>query len=212
MKNIPIKYAIILIIIILALIGGIIWQSNKNTTQTEQNSVTVISTTTTATTTTTTVQVQEVTPQTTPVAVVPKKTVNTNTYITPKTQPITQTGSYTDYMNRLNAAQNSCSIASKNQYQQLYGNLSQSSYNSYYNTANGRCYVEVKGVIQQAYSTTTVGHIYFKDITTNTSIAECTDPTGTLYLDSNWTCKNNVTGQTVNKAEFNAILTAYVTK
>ena len=210
MKNIPIKYAIILIIIILALIGGIIWQSNKNTTQTEQSSITVISTTTTATTTTTTVQVQKVTPQTTPVAVIPKKTVST--YIAPKTQPITQTGSYIDYINRLKAAENSCDLSAKSQYQQLYGSMSQSSYNSYYNNVNGRCYMKVTGTTQQAYSTTTVGHIYFKDLSTNTSIAECTDPTGTLYSDANWTCKNYVTGKTIGKAEFDATVTAYVTK
>lgn len=127
------------------------------------------------------------------------------TYTAPRTTPLS-TGSYVDYLTALRNNQNNCKNAAAAQTSQLYPSLLSSSITSYYNSANGLCYVEVIGVTRQAYSTTTTGHIYFRNVSRNALLAECTDPTGTMYADGNWDCVDKTSGQTIVKAQFNALV------
>ena len=202
MKNISPINAAILLFIIIAFIAVIVHQAGPVTPQSSQENAQVKVMMATSTSQTSTA----------PKATVPK---TTTTYVAPaKTAPITnsQTQSYSQYVTQLSKNQDACNQASKNQYTTLYGNLSGSAYTSFYNQINGRCYVKITGSYQAQYSTTTTGYIYFRDASTNTPIAECVDPTGTLYSNANWNCTNKVTGATINKAEFDALIYSYTTK
>ena len=83
---------------------------------------------------------------------------------------------------------------------------------SYFNPSSGMCYVKVIGKSQLAYATTTTGHIYLRNVNKDSLVAECTDPTGTMLADANWICMNKVTGQTINKAQFEALVQMYAVK
>ena len=72
--------------------------------------------------------------------------------------------------------------------------------------------MQVSGEIHPAYSTTTTGHIYFRNVSQNSLIAECTDPLGTTLADSDWTCTNKLTGQNINFAAFNGLVSSYKTQ
>lgn len=126
------------------------------------------------------------------------------------------TGGYSSYQNyqiQISAGQDKCKTAANGQYDALYARtLQSSSFSSFYNQTNGLCFMKVTGSTQVAYSTTTTGHIYFRNVTRSTALAECTDPTGTLVNSSNWACTDKTTGQKMNLDQFNALVYTYVTK
>lgn len=148
----------------------------------------------------------------------PKTAPKTTTYTPPKTTTLPKTAtspttSYVDYLTDLRAHQNACNNSASYEINQIYGtSLQSSSYTSYYNTVNGQCFFRFMGKLTPQYSATTTGYIYFRNASRDTLLAQCVDPTGTLFGDSNWTCTNKSTGATMNIAQFNALVGDYTTK
>ncbi len=188
MKNLPLKYAIILAVVIIALIGVIVWQSSKINPVSQNRPV-----------------VGQIA-QTTQTSSQQNPVVGAKVTLVNKTNPNL---SYTDYVAQLNANKMKCDSVATTQYGQLYAAMLNSSFVSYYNQNNGGCFMNVTGKTQDQYSTSTIGHLYFRNVNTSTVIVECTDPTGTLG-EGNWVCKNKSTGATINKAQFDALVTSYL--
>ncbi|MFA6458957.1 MAG: hypothetical protein WCV79_00985 [Candidatus Paceibacterota bacterium] len=145
-------------------------------------------------------------------------TTSPKTVTTVKTVPTTTKAAipngtslrYEDYVAWLSANQTKCRDLAATQYNRTYfPALEQSTFQSYFSVSSGSCYVKVTGKEHIAYATTTTGKMYFRNTNTGTVLAECTDPTGTLLKDDSWICKNNVNGQNMNKAQFNAFMTSY---
>lgn len=185
MNNTTKKYAIIVGVIII-IVGIVVWQANRTSNNAEQALAPAASEQTSGV------------PAKTPAAV-PAKTVSSGSSI----------NNYVNYATNLAANQQSCKVAATKQGGQLYGTLEQSSTQSYYNTKNGLCYARITGSIRPAYSTTTIGEIYFRNVSNGTPIAECTDTKGMTLLDGDWACVNKITGQTISKAEFNTVTSQY---
>jgi len=116
---------------------------------------------------------------------------------------------YVNYATNLAANQQSCKDAATKQGAQLYGTLEQSSIQSSYDKKTGLCYARITGSIRPAYSTTTIGEIYFRNVSKSAPIAECTDTKGMTLLDGDWACVNKITGQAISKAEFNTVTSQY---
>ncbi|MES2314515.1 MAG: hypothetical protein V4524_01075 [Patescibacteria group bacterium] len=197
MKNIPFKYAVAIVGVIIILIGVIVWQANRGEPTSQTSSVSEQAQQSSAAQPATAAKVTVTTAKTAPVAPV-------------KTNPDTSYTSYTEYVKQLGTAQNVCDNASASQYKALYSGLSGSAYNSFYNPKTGSCYARITGTQIAAYATTTTGYIYFRNVNKNTPVAECVDPTGTLYGDANWKCTNKVTGATIGKAQFDALVASYI--
>ncbi len=197
MKNISLKYASIAAVVIIILIALIVGKSDKNTLTSETSSSTV--------------QIsqngQTITQSPGSVTVTTKGAPSA-----PVTTKVSQSLNYTDYVKQQNTNQNKCNSAALTQYQQIYSYLSESSYNTNYSATSGGCYVRVTGKTQEAYSTTTAGHIYFRNVNTGGVIAECINHTGLLYPNADWSCTNKVTGATINKAQFDALVYGYTSK
>ena len=200
MKNIPIKYSVVIVAIIIILIGVIVWQGNRSgsVAQTSQAPMHLIQDQNPPASSSTNPLVSPVMVTKTPAK--PVVTPTAKTIATTKS-----TGSYVNYVNDLAAAQNTCSTNATNQYKNLYSTMSGSSFSYFYDQTSGGCYMRATGTMQQPYSTTTTGYIYFRSVTSNSLIAECIDPTGTLLSDANWICTNKLTGATINKSAFNAL-------
>lgn len=197
MKNIPLKYAIAIAGVIIILIGVIVWQGSNKGSEPQVSSAPE--------------QVQDQAPAKVTVATKPTAPVVKTAPVAPvKTNPNTSYTSYTEYVKQLGAAQNACDNATASQYKQLYSNLMGSGYKSYYNPTSGSCYGRINGSITPAYATTSVGYIYFRNINKNTLVAECTDPTGVLFADSNWKCTNKGTGAAISKPQFEALVAGYI--
>ena len=200
MKNIPIKYAIVIVVIILILLGIIIWQTQNRGAVSEMSPATTI------------VQQSTPTPSQNPVmstVTSPVSVVKTPSKVVPAPAP---GQSYVDYMTQLTNNLNKCASLAQSQYKQLYPNLIGSSFTNSFNPTNNMCYSRIIGKAQLAYATSTTGHIYFRNATNNSLLAECTDPTGTMYADSNWVCTNHVTGKVISKAEFDATVSTDITQ
>ncbi len=117
--------------------------------------------------------------------------------------------SYPDYINQLSANQSRCKDLATSQYNQLYApNLEGSSFESFYNQNTGLCYMKATGKIHPAYSKTSTSMIYFRNTTRSTAVAECSDPAGLTFGDSEWNCVDKTTGKAINFANFNAIIYA----
>ena len=175
MNNTNKKYAIVgVVIIIIILLGIIILQAGRSGGNAGQSATLA-------------------TPEMLPAS--PATSVNTAGNISAKVQTsvpakTVSSGSsinnYVNYATNLAANQQSCKVAATKQGGQLYGTLEQSSTQSYYNTKNGLCYARITGSIRPAYSTTTIGEIYFRNVSNGTPIAECTDTKGMTLLDGDW--------------------------
>ncbi|MDD5165713.1 MAG: hypothetical protein PHG25_04250, partial [Candidatus Pacebacteria bacterium] len=157
MKNISLKYSIIGVVVIIILITFVVGKSGKNISPSETASSTVQIAQNTQTSAQNNVTVSPV----------------KNTTVAPVTTKVSSGLNYTDYVKQQNANQNKCNSAALTQYQQMYSYLSESSYNTNYSATSGGCYVRVTGKTQEAYSTTTAGHIYFRNVNTSSMIAEC---------------------------------------
>jgi hypothetical protein len=189
MKNIPLSYSIVIVIVIVILIAAIVNRSG--------NEGAPVSQTPSASQVTSSGSPAPSGTAVVPTAGAPVKVVPSNL-------------NYKDYITQLRAYQDACNTAATSQFKQLYGSLGAASYNSYYNQVNGVCYMRASGTIQPAYSTTTTAHIYFRNVTSKSLVAECIDTTGTM-ADASWACTNKVTGASINKAAFEALVTAYTT-
>jgi hypothetical protein len=185
MNNTNKKYVIVGVVIII-LLGIIVWQANRTSNNVGQALAPATSEQTSGV------------PAKTPAAV-PAKTVSSGSSV----------NNYVNYATNLAANQQSCKDAATKQGGQLYGTLEQSNIQSYYNTKTGLCYARITGSIRPAYSTTTIGEIYFRDVSTSVPIAECTDAKGMTLLDGDWACVNKITGQAISKAEFNTVTSQY---
>ena len=119
---------------------------------------------------------------------------------------------YVDDLTALRAAENSCKNSATVEYNQLYANsLENSSFESYYNSNTGICYMKATGKIRPAYATTTTSVMYFRNAAKNSLLMECDDSIGQTFADNEWKCVNKTTGQAIPLAEFNDLITSYTT-
>jgi hypothetical protein len=105
---------------------------------------------------------------------------------------------------------NACKSAASSQYSSLYMKiLDQSAVQSYYNTKTGICYAQVTGTIRSQYSTSTTDELYFRNVDKNILLMECTNAKGVTFSDSDWNCTDKTTGQTINKAQYESMLSRF---
>lgn len=144
---------------------------------------------------------------TTPKVTTPTKTSTGTTY---KTAPVTSSTNYNDYITQLRLKEAKCQDTAQQTYKQVYASsLEASSFQSYFVAKTGMCFLKVSGKVHPAFSTTTTGHIYFRNLSTSAMIAECADNTGITFADSEWVCTDKTTNQTINMAQFNAIINSF---
>jgi hypothetical protein len=186
MKNISTKLAFVLAAVIIILIAVIVWVSNKNTGEPTLTAGQTASST-----------------------VAPSGS-SAPSAVKPTGQTISPNLNYKDYITQLRSYQDACKTAATAQYNQLYGSLGSGSYNNYFNQTNGICYMRASGTTKETYGTTTTAHIYFRNVTAKALIAECVDTTGTM-ADTSWVCTNKLSGATINKTAFEALVSSYTT-
>lgn len=124
-------------------------------------------------------------------------------------KPVSTQSNYVTYATNLAANQSSCKEVATKQYGQLYSSLEQASLQTYFNTKTNQCYAKITGAARPAYSTTTIGEVFFRSVNANAVLAQCTDSKGVTYSDGDWLCTDKTTGQTVSMAQFNSLLTRY---
>ncbi len=206
MKSTTSKYGVALLIIIILAVVVIVWQMNVGGGITPSEVVQMPEYTHTTATA----------PATAPVTTSPKvtQTQKTTTTVSVPVKPttvmtVTQGTNYVQYMNQLGNNQNTCQTNANAQYKQLYGSLESSSVLSYYNTTNGACYMRVAGKLHVTGSASTTGQIYFRNVGSNTLLAVCTDPTGTMLANNAWICTDNIAKQSMNLTQFSALVGKY---
>lgn len=194
-KNIA---ASIIIVILLFIIGGLLLDKRAPSSNT-QNAVPTPQTIVTQDTSSAKTQ------NTKPAVVFSSKTS------IPMTQSLT--GNYQLYAKQLAENQKICSDLAAKQYEAIYRDVLNSSSFSYnYVPTNGQCYSQVTGQIPTPYSTTTVSHLYFRNVLKNIVLAECSNPKGSIFSDSDAICTDKVTGQTIIKAKYNDLIVSYLSK
>ena len=125
-------------------------------------------------------------------------------------KPVPSVNNYANYVNQYYSNQSTCSEAASGQYKSLYaGTLMSSSFQPYYNPSSGACYVKVTGGFRAPYATTTIQVAYFRNVGTNSIIAQCSDAPGTAYLSDNAVCTNKLDGRTITLREFNTMIGNY---
>jgi hypothetical protein len=130
-----------------------------------------------------------------------------------KSSPLPSPGTnYTAYVTQLALATAACKESATTQFNKLYASEQGSAFQSMYNSNSGVCYMRATGAIQAAYSTTTTSYIYFRNVTRNTLLAQCTDTLSQTFSDNEWQCTDKTTGQTIPKAQFTAIIAEDTTK
>ena len=193
MKNTSLKYIGIFVVIVLVVLLVALKSSNAPTSDMQNGSVAGQ-------------------PQGTLAPTTQSKTASAPKTTTVNKAPISS-GNYVDYVTQLRANQSACATAANAQFSHLYGSsLQTSAVSTYFNTVNGNCYAQLTGKSQAAYSTSTTGYLYFRNISANVALLQCVDPTGTMYADSNWTCTNKLTGKSISKAEYNATIASDTTQ
>jgi len=208
MKNNKIKiYATTVSIVAVLLVIFIIWQAYQNITATRQTIMSVTSSQSLAGSS----SVQTTAKGS---SIVPIVKAVTTSMKTPTLTPVKQSSAntYANYLTQYDADLSNCNGTAAKQNSNMYPLLDQSSFTSYYNTSTGVCYEKLTGVIVQPYSTTTTGAMYFRNVTSDDLVMECTDSMGMTLASGDWQCVDKTNDQTINLAEFNALLYKYTTQ
>jgi hypothetical protein len=124
------------------------------------------------------------------------------------------TGTFHDFEVQLSANQNKCNDAASAQYGRLYRNVLQSSaFVSYYVSKNGLCYAQITGISQADYSSSMVAHMYFRNVTKDVLLLECSNNKGVLNgAIEDFSCADKVTGQSIIKPQYDSMLYKYITQ
>lgn len=171
-------------------------------TTTQTTDTTVTTPTSPAKTTTTTA------PKTTAATKTVTKTTTTSTAKPNTTRvytPPSSSQTYVDYMNQLSMNDNTCKTLANKQYASLYSYLESGAFTSYFNTRTGVCYFKASGVDHPAHSTG-VPRVFFRNASSNSAVAECANYIANTMSDSEWTCTNKITGQSMNYGQFNDLV------
>jgi hypothetical protein len=196
MKNIIIRNPLFsaIIVILLIVIGGLLLGTKKDV----NNSGVDSKSTTTANTITTTSNTVTNSGTKSPSVSAPTKSYGTSLPIT-----VSKSVNEDEYIRQLLANQRTCEQLAEKQFDSLYsGTLTSANFTDRYTTSGGQCYMTVFGQTREKYATSSVGHIYVRDVLRNIVLGECTSPTGGVVTNPQWSCTIKSTGQKLDKVRF----------
>lgn len=143
-------------------------------------------------------------------SVTTQKTV-TNTKSLPIT--ISKQVNEDEYIRQLLQNQRTCEQMAEKQFGTLYGNiLTSANFDDFYTTSYGQCYMQVFGKTYVKNATSSIGHLYFRDVLNNSLLAECTSPTGGLVSNPQWSCTIKSTAKKIDKIAYDEFVNTLLSK
>jgi len=129
----------------------------------------------------------------------------------PSTNSSMTSGTYQNYINQYYSTKNACDAAATSQFTKLYGStIGSSALLTYYNSTTGTCLVKISGSIQPTGSATTTNIIYFRNVSSNSLLADCSQISGKNTAPGPWQCTNRTNGQGINIDQFNEFISTFI--